>query len=734
MKTFTRLSVLILLVGNLNVGFAGKVDPDSSSSKQTASSAPIKQESTSAELPVGILGLSGSKESKYKRWTKLKYSGYIRSFNQFRHMPDGYRYASTPEQDLITVNGLDIRNGGTVFTGYQEPLFLLRLEGSPTSKTSFKIEYLFDNQMFGLFDENTASLGAGPSSSAQRRTMVYRIFEFTGKANTKYGSYKLTAGGGVIWKRLSPFTYWNYEFRDDMFERYPWEPEGNPWSRYNRFYGDQNISRDARWGNTGTQGFVLEGLGLPLGLNFTLIYGKTDNSGGFQTYLSRTPKNVIAGNVSKNVGRHQIGINYFNQFGFTDSKAHNMFYDADSATSVLTTEKIGNNNDYLLTSMFKVRQQIVTADARMNFDGLKIYTELGIGRYQDSLIREFSGHNDSLNSVLENQVGLEKSGKYFVNGLNYDWGHAFNIQLEFDRSLTKIPFSLQFFSISKSVVNVNSAVMNAANDHALSDLSNVGGPNDITTLKAGVTELANSQMANNRWGLRLKHEDSYGKLKVIAAIDMQQEHENIFNSVTYLHQLNAFTRSRFGYFQNGIGPYDRVINIFRRSYENLPITDSVADYKKGYNSLLLSLKYKFLILNRELVLSSFSNYSSVQDKFSAIPEFSDDAFVRTFYQEFLTFFAVHPRLTLIGFLGFERNLGNDRTILYDQELETLTTDKSAGKPIDQYGTGYGVGFDYDLSGRAGLYVRQRWFDYEDRNQVLDKFKGYETTVELKIFF
>jgi hypothetical protein len=734
LKTITRLSVLILLAGKISLGFSEKVGPDSATVGKDPSSAPVNSLYQRSEVPIGIMGINKKQGVNYKRWNKLKYSGYIRSYNQFRHMPKGYRYATVPEQDLITVNGLDIMDGGITYTGYQEPLFLLRIEGTPTARTSFKVEYLFDNQMFGRFNENTAASGAGPGSSGQRRAMVYRIFEFTGKANTKYGSFKLTAGGGVIWKRLSPFTYWNYEYRDDMFERYPWEPEGNPWGRYSRYYGDQNISRDARWGNTGTQGFVLDGIGLPLGLNTTIIYGKTDNSGGFQTYLSRTPKNVIAGNVSRNFGKHLIGVNYFNQFGYTSGAASHLYYNADSITSNLAVAPVGDTDDYLLTSMFKVRQQILTLDGRLNFDGLKVYTELGMGRYQDSLIREFSGHNDSLNTFLANEVNLPKSGKYFVNGYNYNWGHAFNIQLEFERSLTKVPFSLQFFSIDKSVVNINSAVMNTANDHALSDLKNVGTPSDQTTLRAGVTELANSQMANNRWGLRLKHEDNYGKLKVTAGIDMQQEHENIYNQVTYQHELNAFTRSRFGYFQNSLGPYSRLTNGFRRSFESINITDSVVDYKKGYNTLMLNLKYKFNVLNRELVVSSFSNYTSVQDGFSAIPKFNDDAFVRIYYQEFMTFLAIHPRLTLLGFYGFEKNVGNMRTILYDKEADMITTDKSVGKPIDQVGNGYGVGFDYDLGGRAGLFVRQRWFDYKDKNQLLDKFKGYETTVELKIFF
>ena len=75
-------------------------------------------------------------KKEYKRWTGLKYSGYIRSYNQFRTMPQHYTNAPQADQ-LLTLNGLDILNNST-FTGYQEPLFLLRLEGSPTTKTWFQ--------------------------------------------------------------------------------------------------------------------------------------------------------------------------------------------------------------------------------------------------------------------------------------------------------------------------------------------------------------------------------------------------------------------------------------------------------------------------------------------------------------------------------------------------------------------------------------------------------------------
>lgn len=113
----------------------------------------------------------------------------------------------------------------------------------------------------------------------------------------------------------------------------------------------------------------------------------------------------------------------------------------------------------------------------------------------------------------------------------------------------------------------------------------------------------------------------------------------------------------------------------------------------------------------------------MQDKFSPIPLFDSEAFLRSFYQEFLVFFNVHRKVTLVGLLGLERNIGNNRTELAEN-----------GKPIDQTGYGYGLGIDYDIDKKTGLYIRQRWYSFEDKNFVLDKFKGYETTVELKIFF
>jgi hypothetical protein len=39
-----------------------------------------------------------------------------------------------------------------------------------------------------------------------------------------------------------------------------------------------------------------------------------------------------------------------------------------------------------------------------------------------------------------------------------------------------------------------------------------------------------------------------------------------------------------------------------------------------------------------------------------------------------------------------------------------------------------------MSKGAGLYIRQRWMNYQDRSFSKDQYKGWETTVEIKIFF
>jgi hypothetical protein len=710
----------------------------------------ILQQPSTPKISSGIKQVSEVKVNNYKRFTGLKYSGYIRSYTQYRTMPIRYGDGSTGPRNLLTENGYDLYAGSS--SGYNEPLFLLRVEGSPTAKTFFKLEYMFDNQMAGQLLEKTSAMGNGPGAATTKRANVYRIMQFEAKTSTKLGDFKIIAGGGVLWYRMSPFILWQYQYRDDMFERYPWEPEGSAWgNRYSRYYGDGTVPRDARWGNSGNQGFILEAKNLPGGFEFSSLFGKTDNSGGFQTYLSKNPRNAIAERLSKSFGAHKFSLGYFSQFGYLEAQAK-----------------------------YKVKQQIITMEGRLNYDAVKIFFEAGAGRFMDS-IRVFD----------KNIYGEKVQPVITAGGINYNWWNGFNnkklnhkdsinhvsnnpwknrcINLTFDFQGALTGLHAQVYSISKSVVNVNSDMINSSNGHALSNSRNAANAsglatNDITTFPGLITEI--NQMTNNRQALNLKYENNQHKFKFVVATGMGQEIENLgeqdprFNAITFFHRANAFTRSRFYYYNSQQGPYGRVTNIFRRSLETIAITDDFTDpnqkkYNKGYNTIDVSLKYKINFLQREMIFINYFNGNTVTDHFTPIPVFSKKAFVQTYYEEFTTFYALHPKLSIMSFFSIERNIGNSRTALADANGNLLTdpsitnpnprqaiSNEQAqklglpgnGKAMDQVGRGFGLGFDYDINGKTGFYVRHRWFSHRDKNFILDRFKGQETSVEFKVFF
>jgi hypothetical protein len=673
-KIFTLFS--LLAIWNTNVIAFGVPDDSLVVSPSLLSLKSYGLKPGSPAFNRGLNGFNQVRTSNYKRWSGMKYSGYIRSYTQYRHMP--VRYYGT--EDLITQNGLDFYNGA--YNGYNEPLFLIRMEGAPTSKTFFKMEYAFDNQMAGRLIENTFAAGNGPTASSNRRASAYRILQFQAGASTKLGEFRLTTGGGILWQRFSQFTLWQYQYRDEMFERYPWEPEGHSWgNRYSKYYEGGTVPRDARWGNAGTQGFIIEGKNLPLGLEGGFLFGKTDNSGGFQTFRVRTPKNAIAGKLGRSAGLHKFFVNYFAQYGFMDAQAR-----------------------------YRVKQQILTLDGILNYNKLKIYFEAGAGRFMDS--------------IVVNDDRYEKNS-VAPGGLDYNWKNPWKsrcINVVIDRG----KFNVQLYSISKTVVNVNSEVINSANSHALASAAGINGVNDITTFAGIITDIG--QMTNNRQALNLKFENNDRKFKYLIATGIGQEIENLgksdpaFNLITVQHRANAYTRSRFGYYNNSLGPYGRVTNIFRRSFERIPITDSVVDYKKSFNNLDLNLKYKATFLKKDIIFINYINANTVQ--IGLMPKFSRSAFVRTFYEEFTTFYSIHPKLSIVAFFSIERNIGNSRTQLSPENQ----------KPVDMTDEGYGLGIDYDINSKTGFYVRHRWFNHSDKNFSLDKFNGFETSAEFKIFF
>ncbi len=360
--------------------------------------------------------------------------------------------------------------------------------------------------------------------------------------------------------------------------------------------------------------------------------------------------------------------------------------------------------------------------------------------------------------------GLKSNAKTGIEHASYYkklWSETMFFELSTKKELTYLPIKISYYRIGRYVVNNSSSVANTSVENAK---ANPGVSDRFYTnyYDGMVTDVG--QLANNRQGINLFTNKDFGKLKARLGLNIAQELVNLVgdlrnggrgrsmnvtdsnalvpftNSITFEHRLNSVTRSRFGFYERFTGPYGRTHSIFRHAYDNIVITDSVVNYKKSFSTMQLDLKYKLKLFGKELILNNYMNYSSVQENWSPIPVFSDKAFLRYFYEEFMAFYAIHSKLTLVGFFGMERAVGNNRTELADANGNLITDAKGRpvadpkGKGIDQTGYGYGLGIDYNFHSSASINIRQRWFDHKDKNFTRDRFSGNEMTIEFKVFF
>lgn len=684
-------------------------------------------------------------EETSKKFTGLRYSGYARLWLLYRNL-DKY-YNETP------LDGLTLPISITQDDGANEPLMLFRIEGNPSAKTWFQMEWLFDHRMLRYTPTQDTESAEG------RLAKVYRIFQFKGGTYTNFGNFSLTAGGGVNWYKLSPFTLWNWQYRDDMFERYPWEPEGSDWGRYDSFYSLGDIPRDQRWGNKGTQGFILEGTGLPLGFDAAILYGKNENSGGFGSFKTSVPQNMISGRLGKRLGAHKVGVNYFNQFGYNnDPNSSTALYQQPNKKFI---EEVVVDGETYLVPINYTSQAAVTADARINLNGVKIYTEVGAGSYLNG---NFQTTEEGVRENGYVHDDIIRKGATPGEEVRYkrEWDPMAFLELSFDKSLTKLPIKLTGYYIGKNYANPTSNVFNTSIEQVKQGPDQPNA-NNTTYYDGMVTQIG--QITNNRWAVMLNTHAKVERLKIDIGYAAAQEIENLYddtrngqrdsvrNSITFPHLANRLARSRFSTFQRFSGPYNRVQSLYRRTFENLAITDTVVDYKKSFTSLELQFKYKLRLFQKELIMAFFTSYNSVQDKNPFVPVFNDDAFLRHTYYEWNGFYALNSKVTILGFLSLETAKGNKRTELVDENGDLITEFKGDvtynsgevqdfykpvydpnGKPIDQIGYGYGIGVDYSFAKRASLNWRNRWYSHKDKNHTKDEFRGFESYVELKVFF
>ena len=631
--------------------------------------------SQNEDISIEEIGLFPKKETD--NLYSFKVSGEYRFFST-------YRYLDFPFQLSQFSDNKTLRRNIFINDDSQFPNLFLRFSGRPNLKTSWG----FDLFTFQFLEGNI-----GPSYSNQisndNLPLLYdpiignRLagqfglnlgMNLYGNFDTQYGSIEFKAGG-IHWASLSPFTLATFNQNPRLsglgtysaFERDPWHPIGSSVEqRYNDFFKTGNIQQGERWGEKAFTGIILEASNLPKNLSFILLYGKTELNGGF-SYL---PNNSFGGQIRKNFpSGNFIGINSFNSNTFVDSAGNQNF---------------GFN--------------IHTVESNFNLSKLKLNFELGQGRY------------------------ISESGKG-------NWGEAMYVEISPPKLTKRITILTQLFRVSPNVINNNSVFFNTSINQSSSIIqdNSVGSTTLLQPFASSIVPLG--QMTNNRKGISSNILIEFDRMNFNLGIGSSSELRPISNQITYSHQVNQLTRSRFWRwnFPQGVGPYGNQNVIFRDVYETINLTDDQLGEvinKKYFSLVELSTKFRPRFSMGRLYLFSITRLISSQNYWSYLPIFNENAYVRQYNQEIEAYYAINSKFILSGYSGFERTIAN-----YNTELSP-----DSGKPRNQIGTGYGLGLDITISKNTALYFRHRWFFFEDKSFELHKFKGTETIIELKTLF
>lgn len=619
-----------------------------------------------------------NKEDETPKNISVSFSGYLRFVADYRVMGDRY---SDLEPRTLGLNGWAQPASAATTTNqtFTNPLLYLEANVKPTSKSSVSVGYSFNHDFTGNNDSITKPIN------------VWRMLMASAQIETKVGKFKLgTAGASGFPTVLSPLTSGYNNFRFNSFFRLPWDWFRSNSEKLDYFYNNQSVALDPRYSqasNAGIQGFVLECSKLPLGLGANFVVGKNTQTGGFLqsndppvqniplTQSSVAYNQIMGMRLYKNIGKHILGINGLLNSGYINN---------------YTTEN-------------KSSQYFITTNG--TFHTRKMFVDFEAG------ITEFN------NPAPFGQWGRPSTfGESYASGIN----QILSFKVGFKKGSVKYPSFFQVYSVGKDVVNLNSPIINTTGTNVTGYMPSY--PYEVSVFKSSMLEV--DQVANNRNGFLFDvSREIKSKFKINLAGSYTREISNEWNVITMQHLVNRYQRSQFGFYKTNAGPYGRIMNQFIRSYETFKITDADSNYKKNFYVWDFTAKYKTKLFGKTLVLGSYTSFNSVSDQLWPIPVFTSEAFIRQTYEELNLNYMISSNVNITSQIGLEKVLGNKRM--------EMTSDN---KTIDQNGYCIGAGFDWAYSKNAGLYLRHVWFSHEDRNFTKDKFNGWNTIAEIKVFF
>jgi len=355
--------------------------------------------------------------------------------------------------------------------------------------------------------------------------------------------------------------------------------------------------------------------------------------------------------------------------------------------------------------------------------------------YTDSLAREAFGLNvitlEGVTNIKGHTLKAEMGmGKYYSPRHQGKWGEALQLRWSTPVVGRRPILEVHAFRLSPKVVNNTAIFWNTATQEYAANEIPAGGVGSSSLLQPfGSSMIRLGQMTNNRQGLNMNVQWGTKKFKFSGGMGASSELEAAAAIITYGHPVNSVTRSRFWRWQYpaNVGPYGRYSDIYRDTYESVQLSDDssgVVVNKKHFNVAEAQMKYQGKIGSHKVFLFSLLQMQSAGRKFSPIVVTNEKAYVRQYSSELEIYYELTSTVMLNGYIGYERTIANYLTNI----------DEVSRRPRNQYGKGYGLGVDVELGRNTRLYLRHRWFSFEDKSFSLDHFNGRELVVELKAFF
>ena len=618
-------------------------------------------------------------EALRERPQPLTVFGYYRLFLYSRNMTNPYPNLAPFERAY------------GVGDGYREPMLSLNVLGRPSGRASFGTELFVFTPYEGLEDaddieSNALSLNLG--------------INFYGNFRTEAGNFGVRAGG-IHWYNLSPFTIGVYQVLDrySIFDRTPWEGVDGITKYDGYFETGQTSPGDQRWNFQAFQGLILNGSELPGGIGFDAFWGKTQPNGGLPGAVTDPGETVAnpgeAGDVPTYDGfsgearvlpSFITGGRLQKTFG-GNLVAFNSIYSYRALDSLNTDER----RDY----------QVHTGSFDANVQGINVSGELGASRFESPTF-------------------------------DPKWGEALMVRTKVPADYTYLPLDVQLYQVGRHFFNENGEIATGNNPEIQAD------PRCVVPSGAGsagglITQV--NQLAHNRRGVNFNTSWGAGPAKLGVGWGLAHELAPTTSELSYIHRINGLAVSRIynpfpaeAVCATQFGPLGRKFSFFRGFFERVQTTDvdpvtGLATTRKYYHAVDLSAKFRTRVLDRPLYFFYLGSFGSANRSAQLVPR-DDNTYLFVQYHEVDVYYQLLEDFVLTGYFGFENARGGQFTVL----------DEETGEPRDQSGLGIGLGFDWSITSNAGLFVRHRWLDFEDRSFAEDNYSGRELTLELKIFF